>query len=60
MLEKVEERLVNEGTKILLERIKFLENFNSITNSFENFPKIKVSFEGKIEEVLKNKEIELF
>ena len=59
-LEKVEERLVNEGTKILLERIKFLENFNSITNSFENFPKIKVSFEGKIEEVLKNKEIELF
>ena len=32
-LEKIEERLVNEGIKIFLERIKFSNDFNSLSSA---------------------------
>ena len=50
-LEKIEERLVNEGIKIFMERIKFSNNFNSLSNNFKNFPRIKIFLKGKIEKL---------
>ena len=53
-LKKVEERIVAEGIKIYLERIKFVNDFNSLSNSFENFPKIEIFLKVDIEKILKN------
>ena len=50
-LEKIEERLVNEGIKIFLERIKFSNDFNSLSNNFKSFPRIKIFLKGKIEKL---------
>ena len=58
-LEKIEEKLVNEGIKIFLERIKFLDDFNSLSNNFKNFPKIKIFLTGKIEKILSSGNLEL-
>ncbi|PPR33733.1 MAG: DNA replication and repair protein RecF [Alphaproteobacteria bacterium MarineAlpha6_Bin4] len=57
-LKKVEERIVAEGIKIYLERIKFVNDFNSLSNSFENFPKIEIFLKGDIEQILKNEKLE--
>ena len=51
-LEKIEEKLVNEGIKIFLERIKFSNDFNSLSNNFKTFPRIKIFLTGKIEKLL--------
>ena len=40
-LKKIEEKLVNEGIKIFEERIKFSNDFNSISNNSKSFPKNK-------------------
>ena len=57
-LEKIEEKLVNEGIKILLERIKFSNDFNSLSNNFKNFPRIKISLTGKIEKLFSSDNLE--
>ena len=51
-LKKIEEKLVNEGIKIFQERIKFSNNFNSISNNSKSFPKINISLIGDIEKIL--------
>jgi len=51
-LKKIEEKLVNEGIKIFLERIKFSKDFNSLSNNFKSFPKINISLIGDIEKLL--------
>ena len=57
-LEKIEERLVNEGIKIFLERIKFSNNFNSLSNNFKSFPRIKIFLKGKIEKLFSSENLE--
>ena len=57
-LEKIEERLVNEGIKIFMERIKFSNNFNSLSNNFKNFPRIKIFLKGKIEKLFSSENLE--
>ena len=57
-IEKIEEKLVNEGIKIFLERIKFSNDFNSLSNNFKNFPRIKIFLTGKIEKLLSSKNLE--
>ena len=51
-IEKIEEKLVNEGIKIFQERIKFSNDFNSISNNSKSFPKINISLIGDIEKIL--------
>ena len=51
-LKKIEEKLVNEGIKIFQERIKFSNDFNSISNNSKSFPKINISLIGDIEKIL--------
>ena len=51
-LKKIEEKLVNEGIKIFEERIKFSNDFNSISNNSKSFPKINISLVGDIENLL--------
>ncbi len=51
-LKKIEEKLVNEGIKIFLERIKLSKDFNSLSNNFKSFPKINISLIGDIEKLL--------
>ena len=51
-LKKIEEKLVNEGIKIFQERIKFSNDFNSISNNSKSFPKINISLIGNIEKIL--------
>ena len=58
-LEKIEEKLVNEGIKIFQERIKFSNNFNSLTSNFKNFPRIKIFLSGTIEKLLSIKKLEI-
>ena len=57
-LEKIEERLVNEGIKIFLERIKFSNDFNSLSNNFKSFPRIKIFLKGKIEKLFSSENLE--
>ena len=57
-LKKIEEKLVSEGTRIYLERIKFLNDFNALSNNFKSFPRIKIFLKGEIENILVNKNIE--
>ena len=57
-LTKIEEKLVVEGLKIFQERIKFSSDFNSLSNNFKNFPKIKIFLTGKIEKFLLSQDIE--
>ena len=57
-LKKIEEKLVNEGVKIFQERIKFLNDFNSLSNNIKNFPRIKIFLEGDIERFLSSKKQE--
>ena len=57
-LTKIEEKLVVEGLKIFQERIKFSNDFNSLSNNFKNFPKIKIFLTGKIEKFLLSQDIE--
>ena len=57
-IEKIEEKLVNEGIKIFLERIKFSNDFNSLSNNFKNFPRIKIFLTGKIEKFLSSENLE--
>ena len=57
-LEKIEERLVNEGIKIFLERIKFSNDFNSLSNNFKSFPRIKIFLKGKIEKLFFSENLE--
>ena len=57
-LEKIEERLVNEGIKIFLERIKFSNNFNSLSNNFKSFPRIKIFLKGKIEKLFSSENLD--
>jgi len=57
-LKKIEEKLVNEGIKIFLERIKFSKDFNSLSNNFKNFPKINISLIGDIEKILLTKKLD--
>ena len=64
-LNKIEEKIVEISLKIFSDRNKFVKEFNSLLNNFKNFPKIKISLNGKIEELLiennneKNKKIYL-
>ena len=58
-LKKIEEKIVTEGIKIFLERIKFVNDFNSLTYNFENFPKIKIFFIGEIEKLIESESIEI-
>ena len=57
-LEKIEERLVNEGIKIFLERIKFSNDFNSLSNNFKSFPRIKIFLKGKIEKLFSSENLD--
>ena len=57
-LEKIEERIVNEGIKIFLERIKFSNDFNSLSNNFKSFPRIKIFLKGKIEKLFSSENLE--
>ena len=57
-LEKIEEILVNEGIKIFLERIKFSNDFNSLSNNFKSFPRIKIFLKGKIEKLFSSENLE--
>ena len=58
-LKKIEEKLVNEGIKIFLERIKFSNDFNSLSNNFKNFPRIKIFLTGNIEKLLFSEKLEI-
>ena len=58
-LKKIEEKLVNEGIKIFKERIKFSNDFNSLSNNFNNFPRIKIFLTGDIEKLLSSEKVEL-
>ena len=51
-LKKIEEKIVDISLKIFSDRNKFVNDFNSLTNNFKNFPKIKIFLNGKIEELL--------
>ena len=57
-LKKIEEKLVDEGIKIIKERIKFSDDFNSLTNNIEKFPKISISLEGEIEKILLSEKLD--
>ena len=57
-LKKIEEKLVNNGIKIYLERLKFINKFNSLPTHSKNFPKIKLISIGEIENILILKDIE--
>ena len=56
-LNKIEEKLIDDGIKIYIEREKFVRKFNSITTDYKNFPKIKLLLDGYIEDILITKEI---
>ena len=58
-LTKIEEKLVNEGLKIFLERIKFSNDFNSLSNNFKYFPRIKIFLTGNIEKLLFSEKLEI-
>ena len=58
-LKKIEEKLVNEGIKIFQERIKFSNDFNSLSNNFKSFPKINISLIGDIEKLLLTEKLDL-
>ncbi len=58
-LTKIEEKLVNEGLKIFLERIKFSNDFNSLSNNFKYFPRIKIFLTGNIEKLLSSEKLKI-
>ena len=41
-----------------MERIKFSNDFNSLSNNFKNFPRIKIFLTGKIEKFLSSENLE--
>ena len=58
-LKKLEEKLVIEGIKIFQERIKFIDDFNSLSSNFKHFPKIKIFMEGEIEKLFQSNSLDI-
>ena len=57
-LSKIEEKLVCDGIQIILERNKFIKEFNLLQTHSESFPKIKLLLFGDIEDIFSSNEIE--